>query len=565
METICECIFCQNTVNLYMINSSLHIGEEIMELQEVIIDLFLAKLNEEVFNFICEECKSKITEFYQFKQSARQKMIKLEVFDNLQEFLNLNHDNKVPTIRISENEFTISYNELDDGLIDESLKTEVEEEEATIYYEEENMQVEVEEEEIGMEPYFEIEAINDESQSAIVDPEFEIQMQSPSDQFEADDADKTYKCKCGVVVQSLAELQSHMQQHKLKPPNATNSCCGVNFKDIKYYQQHQCAHENFEAISSFLPSHVCNVCRVMYSCEDDLMDHLSQHSQVDEVVEDFLIERRSAYEDHFFRTFEPKNDEVNEIVDADAFSCGHCKKQFNEQNMKVHLLFFHTNNVICPIDNRCFEDDKQVRLFSGHIRNKHNEIFEKNVLYNCRHCNQGFATNFEKLEHMKQCEAKLYVCENHCNKRFATEWLLKNHLKIVQGEDRFSCETCKKRCVSRSDLQIHSRAHTNERPYSCPICHKRFKTSANRSSHMDIHEPQKKHECKICGEKFQTRPILRKHKKKHDEKYQEDCICKICERKYLTRQHVLRHLKNYHNAPADLSTEKMNEFYSEYL
>lgn len=67
------------------------------------------------------------------------------------------------------------------------------------------------------------------------------------------------------------------------------------------------------------------------------------------------------------------------------------------------------------------------------------------------------------------------------------------------------------------------------------------------------------------GEKFQTRPILRKHKKIHDDKYQEECICKICDRKYVTKQHLLRHVKSSHGSPADLGTEEMNRFFEEYL
>lgn len=41
---------------------------------------------------------------------------------------------------------------------------------------------------------------------------------------------------------------------------------------------------------------------------------------------------------------------------------------------------------------------------------------------------------------------------------------------------------------------------------------------------MDIHREDKIHECKICLLKFQTRPILRKHMKKHDADYQNQCV-----------------------------------------
>jgi hypothetical protein len=67
------------------------------------------------------------------------------------------------------------------------------------------------------------------------------------------------------------------------------------------------------------------------------------------------------------------------------------------------------------------------------------------------------------------------------------------------------------------------------------------------------------------GEKFQTRPILRKHKKIHDEKYQEECLCKICDRKYVTRQHLLRHLKSSHGMKPESGTEDIGNFFANSL
>lgn len=267
-------------------------------------------------------------------------------------------------------------------------------------------------------------------------------------------AETTFQCECGTLLPSLVELQKHMQSHKRKP-SGNDICCGVGFKDFKAYTIHQKAHENFEAIAPHLNVFTCNDCSVMYSNQDDLNTHLDRHE------EDFMIERRGAYEDHFLRNL-PKELEVEDT--GDLFICGHCRKKLNEADMKVHLLFFHTTNVYCPFDNRGFVGTKHVRLFSDHIRNKHPEIFEKNMLYSCRHCHKTFTTCFEKLSHMKLCTWKPFQCGEHCNKRFATEWLMKAHLKHVNGEERFSCETCGKRCVSRSDLQIHERMHTNERP-----------------------------------------------------------------------------------------------------
>lgn len=310
--------------------------------------------------------------------------------------------------------------------------------------------------------------------------------------------ENVFQCECGSLLPSLNELQKHALSHKRKA-SGNEVCCGVGFKDNKSFMIHKKAHENFEAIGPHLMAFTCDDCNVMYSNIDDLTAHLERHTEGLVAVEGFVIDRRGAYEDHFLRNLVQANEPKVEDT-GDLMSCGHCKKRMTESELRVHLLFFHTSIVFCPLDNRCFEGTKHVRLFSDHIRNKHPEIFEKNMLYSCRHCSKSFTTCFEKLAHMKLCNSKPFACVNHCNKRFATEWLLKAHLKHANGEERFSCDTCGKRCVSRSDLQIHERMHTNERPYPCPICEKKFKTSANRSSHMDIHEAEKRHECLVCGE-----------------------------------------------------------------
>lgn len=439
--------------------------------------------------------------------------------------------------------------------------------EEEIAYDEEELKMEIEEDDENGEQFYEVETVNDDSENNLTDSEEVIEIGSPKYQFKIDkatsDDSKDYQCECGVIVHSLEELQKHMNSHKRR---SNVMCCGVGFRDYKCFAIHQKAHENFEAMAPHMPMNTCNECQIMFAHEEDLVTHIAQHNGSSDMSD--VIERHGSYEDHFIQPLSKPSDEETEVYDDnndDLMTCGHCRKKLAEVELKVHLLFFHTTMVFCPLDTRCFEGTKQVRLFSDHIRNKHPEVFDKHALYSCRHCNQSFTTNFEKLAHMKKCDAKQFECQNHCKKRFATEWLLKNHIKQIMGDERYSCELCGKRCVSKSDLQIHNRSHTNERPYSCPICHKRFKTSANRSSHLDIHDNEKKHECDKCGEKFQTRPILRKHKKKHDEKYQEECVCKICDRKYISKPHLLRHLKSSHASPQDLTTDGMNAYFEECL
>lgn len=409
-----------------------------------------------------------------FKNNAKPNLIPTTVFDDLKSFLEKEASGTDPIVKITSNQFTVLFEAAVKDESESAAKAEVQEEIFEELLEDSPMDDEDDQ------PYY--EELEEEENFAVVETTSE----------------KVYACHCGTTKDSLSELQKHMNQHRRQSSKSKLSCCEVDFKDFKCFDIHERAHENFDAIASVLQFFNCTTCRVVFSNEEDLAEHANLHES-GEYVDGSVTERPSAFEDHILRPAVAVPQSDIDVQNPDLLRCGHCNRKYLDQEMKVHMLLFHTLSISCPIEAREFDGAKQVRLFSEHIRSKHPELFSKNSLYKCRHCTETFSNNFEKLAHMKKCQAKMYVCEDHCNKRFATEWLLKTHLKNVAGEDRFSCQLCGKKCVSKSDLQIHDRSHTNERPFPCPICLKSFKTSANRSSHMDIHEPEKKHECPDCG------------------------------------------------------------------
>lgn len=426
-------------------------------------------------------------------------------FDSLKAFLDQDHGDQEPKVKSTASTFTVSFESDGEPIAYEEADPEIEQIDEDIYDSDDvAMVVEGENEEA----LFAAESVSEDHEIAYEEPEFIPHIKTEIEaepHYLASLSEKKYSCDCGAESLTLAELQKHSNNHKRKSLRSNMSCCGVDFRDPKSFDIHEKAHENFKAIAPHLPNYSCDDCRKMFSHEEDLAVHLSAHENEDEFMVGSLIDHTSAFADHMLKPIVMPDDPEIDDERGDIFSCGHCNKKLVVRDLKVHLLLFHTLNVFCPLDSRCFEGAKQVRLFSEHIRNKHPDIYKTNNLFNCRHCNQNFPTNFEKLAHMKMCDSKLFVCEEHCQKRFATDWLLKNHMKMVMGEERFSCEDCGKRCVSRSDLQIHNRSHTGERPFACPTCHKSFKTSANRSSHMDIHETEKRHECVTCGKSDQPR------------------------------------------------------------
>lgn len=362
------------------------------------------------------------------------------------------------------------------------------------------------------------EELNQESSDEFQD-DIELLMESPVEIKSEHEQEE--------ILQENNDLQSKVstvnkkRERQYSPTRKSNStCCGVQFKETRYLKMHERAHESFKAVMPYLPWFQCNDCKIHFSNMKDLETHKELHVKESSLEEIQLISRESAFEDHFVKQKMETADE-----NCDGATCGHCGMKKSELDMKFHLLFFHTTIIECPLENRIFEGNKQIRLFIEHVKNKHPEIFDKVVEYTCTYCKANFNSMFERLAHMKTCDSKKFICTTHCGKRFKSEWLLNKHVQQVEeGDDRFICNLCGKTCLSKSDLQIHMRSHTNERPYVCRICDKAFKTSANRSSHMDIHREDKIHSCDICHELFQTRPILRKHKKKHDTVYQNQCV-----------------------------------------
>lgn len=273
---------------------------------------------------------------------------------------------------------------------------------------------------------------------------------------------KVYICECTAQFESIVELQEHTSEYKRSScVQGAFTCCGVWFKDGKLFNSHKKIHESFEIMSPYLKFHKCHDCNILFSNETDYFSHLNEQlCNTDATVQPMA--KDGSFEDYYIK---PIVFELEKELDAeDAAKCGHCMKRFNDENeLKLHLMFFHATVLNCPFDKRSFEGVKQVRLLHDHVRNKHPELFV-GIIFSCRYCNSSFPSNIEKLAHMKKCNDKKFNCP-HCDKKYASPWLLERHLKHVNGKISFVCTVCEKSCYSRSDLAIHLRTHNNEKPY----------------------------------------------------------------------------------------------------
>ncbi|CAO1434105.1 unnamed protein product [Diamesa serratosioi] len=575
-----ECIFCSQSdvTMLFEISSnSLLIQYQLIDFTDIFKELGF-QLNESFQNHICDHCKDQLSSLYILKQQAKtnprlQKIPNLsvsskQIIEEVEQFLLSCEDQNIYIIQ-TDSEFTISIkdNTVTDSIQDKNEYEEIDEvseqyQNENVVYLEKNRRNEIQPESTNDKQIRKPNSTKTVQSITKVEFDNESTTEPPALQLSPSKHNKkVYICECTAQFESIVGLQEHTSEYKRSScVQGAFTCCGVWFKDGKLFNSHKKIHESFEIMSPFLKFHKCQDCNITFSNEIDYVSHLNEQlcntgATIQPMAKD------GSFEDYYIK---PIVFELDEELDAeDAFKCGHCMKRFNDENeLKIHVMFFHATTLNCPFDRRSFDGVKQVRLLHDHVRNKHPELFV-GIIFSCRYCHSSFPSNIEKLAHMKKCNDKKYDCP-HCDKKYASPWLLERHLKHVNGKISFICTVCEKSCYSRSDLAIHLRTHNNEKPYSCTICMKAFKTSTNRSSHMDVHKSEKVHECNVCGQKFQTRPVLRKHKKKHDKVYQDSCICKICQKTYISRPHLARHMKA-HGGEENLSSAQIDDFYEAYF
>lgn len=217
--------------------------------------------------------------------------------------------------------------------------------------------------------------------------------------------------------------------------------CGLNFvngttKREKSQEIHQQLHIILKVVSQSYELPKCEQCKIMFSNNEDLANHLITHDNEEIFTSEglsFMV--ATKYKESIGTA---SND------DYDKWKCGHCScVRFNEEVECIeHLMILHSKQLICPIDYLEFNGIRGLSQFSTHMKNKHPEMFPE-LTITCSYCKLEFSNVFDKLAHMKICDTKEYACD-HCSKKFFSKTQLLRHLKIVSGAISFTCDVCSK-------------------------------------------------------------------------------------------------------------------------
>ena len=332
---------------------------------------------------------------------------------------------------------------------------------------------------------------------------------------------KVESIKGDIPLEKLAEEVVKDRRGALKVNGYKFSCydCGLFFR--KHYPTHVDAHKTLKHLAASYHHLKCEECQVIFCKNEAFREHLKSHVQTTRILEIYPSKGLALYGGKEFKT--PTGSAcADDAIDENLFwKCGHCCALFWEEDECVeHQLMMHVETLVCPIDQLTFSGNRGLVSFCSHMKNKHPELFPE-LKFLCTYCENEFSSIFDKLSHMKSCDAKKLECDG-CGKKFFSKVKLAHHLKIEKGLLNYVCSVCGKKCSSSMDLKLHEiGSHTDSRLYQCTFqgCSKAFKTSASRSSHMETHSNISL-QCSLCTSVFKKRVVLARHVKLiHDETY----------------------------------------------
>ncbi|CAH2987595.1 unnamed protein product [Chilo suppressalis] len=237
------------------------------------------------------------------------------------------------------------------------------------------------------------------------------------------------------------------------------------------------------------------------------------------------------------------------IEEGNLFKCFGCEKRFRTRKARLsHEINFCKGlkeGYKCVKCNRFLP---RRNMYEAHMRDHRErpEVKLPEKIFQCFKCYKLFKTKSCLTEHMAEHESlkKNYVCET-CGRVFTRHDYLHKHRLTHTGTKQHACPHCGYRTSQKSSLTVHIRKHTGERPYSCDLCPQRCISSSNLRAHRRRHLGDKKFECTICSKRFGYKISLEEHVESVHERSQT-YPCDVCGAIYTRARGLRRHLLAKH-------------------
>ncbi|XP_058266914.1 zinc finger and BTB domain-containing protein 17 [Hemibagrus wyckioides] len=324
--------------------------------------------------------------------------------------------------------------------------------------------------------------------------------------------EKPFSCRdCSKAFSDPAACKAHEKTHSPVKPYCC-STCGKSYRQISLLNLHRKRHTGEARYS-------CDECGKLFTTSGNLKRHQLVHSG-----------KKPYHCDYCERAFSDPTAKMRhlEIHDADkGHKCPQCDKKFNQLgNLKAHM---------------------KIHIADGPLK--------------CKECGKQFTTSGNLKRHLRvHSGEKPFVCM-HCQRAFADPGALQRHVRIHTGEKPCLCLICGKGFTQASSLIAHVRQHTGEKPYVCDRCGKRFVQSSQLANHIRHHDNIRPHKCQTCNKAFVNVGDLSKHIIIHTG--EKPYLCDKCGRGFNRVDNLRSHVKTVHQGKAGMKrlvvTDEDNE------
>ncbi|KAL7737664.1 hypothetical protein ACLKA6_006068 [Drosophila palustris] len=316
-----------------------------------------------------------------------------------------------------------------------------------------------------------------------------------------------YVCEyCSAYFKQKTDLRAHRDSGIHKDGFCWCQPCGKEFNDMKLYRHHMRSFQQQRADVEHRKLEIClyfmcdyENCFESYVNWNSLYTHKKRtHNVVDK---------------------EMSTPKVNEWI------CQFCQKVCrSKMSLSVHVARSHNNNnVICPICNASYKDDKALK--------KHHAYWHEPM----------------------ECALCLKVVKNRRN--------YDTHMNVVHSNNkRYGCNICKKGFYHRSEMEAHKRLHSQL--YSCGQCSFTTRNKQSLSVHvLGQHYKSFAFECTVCNKHFGRRQGLTNHMQRvHGSKNTcRDYYEGGCSKTFNTIAQLNLHVRKVHDGSVVLPEEDEQE------